>query len=62
MVHQIKYVKTLVIKIVIVYKTQGYTIVISTCADQSMSRAVDEVKAYITNGGEVQICENCECI
>ena len=30
-----------------------------------MSRAVDEVKAspqYITNGGEVHICENCECI
>ena len=28
------------------------------CADQSMSRAVDEVKAspqYITNGGEVNV-------
>ena len=43
-----------------VYKTQGYTSVINTCADQSMSRAVDEVKAspqYITNGGEVHMCE-----
>ena len=45
---------------VIVYKTQGYTSVINTCADQSMSRAVDEAKAspqYITNGGEVHMCE-----